>query len=489
MSIEIDPNFSKRFDENLATENQKQQKALDAIWNEHLSEHFPSKEGRKGRRSRTPIMIQAQILILNIWKVWSEDPEMCLGVHMAKKSYTRYDIVTSLLVKIVTKMEEVGLITFWPGNEWSQQTSRVMASPTLIAYFEKAGRLNCSEVYRAPLVLRDKNDGGEKIDLGFVETESTRSMAVEIEAYRSVLNSSFIDIGELEKPYMCFSYWDRDKKKYIKQTTVISQSEKQVRRIFNRASWDCGGRFYGGFWQRIDEDHRAKILIDDVETIEQDYSGFHINLAYGLVQKTPSKGDQYAIDLKEIEGLPIERQWLKDLALATFNAKDRKEAFQAFRDMQEPKTPAKNFTDGTLTIMLDALLERHSKIADLFCSDQGIVLMNIDSQITASIIKCFTDKKIPILTIHDSYITQHQYTGLLRDAMNAGVKDFFGYEIPIDQNGIGIDQVRAFQAMERFSPDTYAMYKLLKRSERCDGYLRRLERFKALQESKLRGSD
>ena len=39
----------------------------------------------------------------------------------------------------------------------------------------------------------------------------------------------------------------------------VSHHDKFVRRIFNNSSFADGGRFYGGWWQRIDGEHRKNI--------------------------------------------------------------------------------------------------------------------------------------------------------------------------------------------------------------------------------------
>lgn len=69
--------------------------------------------------------------------------------------------------------------------------------------------------------------------------------------------------------------------------------------------------------------------------------------------------------------------------------------------------------------------------------------------ITAKIINYFTEKDIPILTVHDSYIINHEYSGELRKVMNdATEEELGGFKINIKQDTIGIDQYRAFTAQD-----------------------------------------
>ena len=53
-------------------------------------------------------------------------------------------------------------------------------------------------------------------------------------------------------------------------------------------------------------------------------------------------------------------------------------------------------------------------------------------------------KDIPILTIHDSYIIQSNFTGELRKVMNQSISDELGgFKINIKQEGIGSAEVQA----------------------------------------------
>ena len=60
----------------------------------------------------------------------------------------------------------------------------------------------------------------------------------------------------------------------------ITHHDKFVRRIFNNNSFSDGGRFYGGWWQRIDRKFRKEIRLNNSPTVEIDYSALHIILAY-----------------------------------------------------------------------------------------------------------------------------------------------------------------------------------------------------------------
>jgi hypothetical protein len=104
--------------------------------------------------------------------------------------------------------------------------------------------------------------------------------------------------------------------------------------------------------------------------------------------------------------------------------------------------------------------------------------MNIDGRITAKVIEHFTNKSIPILSVHDSYITQNQYSGELRAVMNNVVTDELnGFNINIKQEGVGIDQIQAFKNQDRANALDYS-YDNVPTYKRTEGFKARYKRHK-----------
>lgn len=242
-----------------------------------------------------------------------------------------------------------------------------------------------------------------------------------------------------------------------------------------RGDWNLGGRFHGGWWQSIKEDWRKQIYLNDEATIEQDYSGLHINLLYGLQGLQPQE-DPYTIDallgFKEAE----QRKIVKGIALMGINAKNPKKAFAAFRQDQQTGSVERSLEDKQLQLLLDGFKEKHPAIADSICTDKGVELMAVDGRITSKVINYFTQKNIPVLTVHDSYITPHTHTGELRRVMNEAVtEELKGFKINIEQQGVGLDQVQAFKNSDRTNTLDYS-YEAIPSYNRTEGYSNRLKR-------------
>ena len=67
-----------------------------------------------------------------------------------------------------------------------------------------------------------------------------------VKAYNDLLRRTFIDIPTLEEGFIELDDVAKGKSKRL----FINQRDKFTRRIFNRGSFEKGGRFFGGWWQR-----------------------------------------------------------------------------------------------------------------------------------------------------------------------------------------------------------------------------------------------
>ena len=243
------------------------------------------------------------------------------------------------------------------------------------------------------------------------DTDFTKDVRNDLEAYNRLLQETYIDIATLDEPFVI-----RTKKDGSTQRIKIDQSKKFVRRIFSRGDWKYNGRFYGGFWQQVGSEYRKDIYINGSPTVEVDYKGLHaaiLSAEKGIVYG----GDRYELGSAVCPKLDKQQQRkaVKLLVLAAINAKDRSSAFGAFRQAQPTGSVEKTLTHDELGLLLDTFLKQHPYLEDGICSDQGIRLMNVDSHITNFIIKEFVTRQKPILSVHDSYIVDTRDVELLRD--------------------------------------------------------------------------
>ena len=484
---EINRYHSRPLDVHRWSHHPEATKLRDTVWNQYFKEAFP--EGGKGNKANSEPKKQFKTLLLDLYVAWLDDPELSIGVGMTKSAYkknSRYNelFISAKMIEIVNRAYEVGLIDKETGSEWSGMTTRIRASTILQSIFKKTSLslFDMTEEYpnKEVIVLNKKeyqDDKEKTVNIAYEDTdyEPIVSMRRQLQDYNALLWRTFIDIPTRQHPVIEQPYWDKKAGKEKIRRVKLTQDNKFVRRVFYRGDWNLGGRFHGGWWQSIKEDWRKQIYLNDQATIEQDYSGLHINLLYGLQGLEPQE-DPYTLDkLLDLTDTK-QRKIVKGLALMGINAQSPKAAFSAFRQDQQTGSVEKSMTDKQLQLLLDGFKERHPSIADSICTDKGVELMKVDGRITAKVINYFTKRQMPVLTVHDSYITQHQHSGELRRVMNETVtKELNGFKINIDQEGIGFDQIQTFKNLDRANELDYD-YNQIVSYNKTEGYKERLKR-------------
>lgn len=80
--------------------------------------------------------------------------------------------------------------------------------------------------------------------------------------------------------------------------------------------------------------------------------------------------------------------------------------------------------------MLTLFKEHHPDIAHYLFTGIGIKLQNTDSKISEYIIKRMTNKSIPVLNIHDSFIVERKQQQQLKQVMTKAFRFFKLKSIP-----------------------------------------------------------
>ena len=447
-SEELD--YSRPLDVHKSSDYPEVNSFVDTLWGEYLTTEFPLSTS-PGKRPKTSTKKQFKTLLLDLFVAWTEDPDLVLGVSLKKGHYktgSRYNAlhISYKIVDVVHYLERLGLIHMYLGSEAAKRTTRIWPSEKLTTIFTK------TEI--SPLMVRPHEDkevivlsGKEPDSAGNIPTKSKEieyrddewseipRLRSEVQKYNELLRQSFIDIGHLEHPVIKDKYWDTRKRQSVDRAISTGHFNKQVRRIFYRGSWDLGGRYHGGFWQQISGEMRKNILINDFRTVELDFSGLHINIAYALEGHSLDFQDPYQLQLLLSNNKDEQRKWVKSLALMAFNAAEEKKAFQAFRSAQPKGSLGKRFTDNQLEQLLKAFKEKHALIQQYLCSDKGVEFMNIDGRIATKVINHFTDKQEPVLCVHDSFICREQCKEELTEVMNKAVKEVLqDYQIRVEPN-------------------------------------------------------
>jgi len=308
--------------------------------------------------------------------------------------------------------------------------------------------------------------------------EGIHQWRIDLKAYNKLLEESFIDIVTNEKPVVKQKYWDKRLKRHSYKLVEISPRNSFVRRVFYREDWALGGRFHGGWWQMVGSDWRKHIFINDKPTDEQDFSALHVVILYGLEGLQPPK-NPYVLNIKSNFTQEENRKITKGLILTAINAKSRKAAFKAFRKGQKKGSAQKRLKDAQLTKILDLFCANNQPIEHYLCNDMGVNLMAMDGRITAKVINHFTNKGVPVLSVHDSYILDIEYQKELHEVMGEAITAELGFvstkfKARIKPTYVPMGWIKAWEQEEGTSPELVKMYARTPNSIRCDGYLERL---------------
>jgi len=363
-------------------------------------------------------------LLLDLFIAWSDDPELCLSVHMTEAAYNNGQVfwkgksiyneqnIKGSIIKLIHRLRDAGLVGFKEGYEgnanWYGRLSRIWPEDSLVGLFKQA-RFDCFDItfseIRATVILRDK----DKKDVEYLPDKKTQKMSELLLRYNKLLHKSFIDIPSLNIPRIELPMKKRRRRMNKPLFVNISHHNKFVRRIFNNGTFEEGGRFYGGWWQRIDGSYRKSIRINNLPTVEIDYSALHVVLAYAYIEidywNATSK-DPYDIQVRSITNKEHARKIIKLLLLLSLNASDEQSLYKAFRNQLDYEVYTYSFPDNTLAEMLSNIRKAHPLISHLICTGAGLKLMNIDGRICEYIIEQFVRTDTPILSVHDSFIVQ-----------------------------------------------------------------------------------
>lgn len=367
-------------------------------------------EGNKKIRKK-----HLKVIILDLYVKWLKDPAMYSSFYRAKWYYddeldNRYNKlhISKLTPKIVDALEAVGYITQFNGNNGRRSgrkshIARMRATDKLIDLIINQHHIKPEMIELLPdtecIILREYNESKKKqVNIAYKDSDNPqiKQWRIDLCAYNNLLRKTFFDIPMYPQDGVPTKSQDG-------KTVKISQHEKFVQRIFNNGNWGNGGRFYGGWWQRIPGDWRQKIRISNTPVTEIDYSGLHIALLYAMT------GITYTEDPYRIDGLEVSekmRSLLKQVLLASVNAKDKSSARKAVQkeiNFNQDEFGWVKIIGLNLSDIIDSFARKHSAIQEYFFSNSGIRLQNIDSIIAEKVINHFTQRGIVVLCIHDSF--------------------------------------------------------------------------------------
>jgi len=407
--------YSRSFDIHKWSEHKEVKECVDSICKELMK----LKDFKTARENL--IKKHIRVLVVDLWCAWNQDHKLYLGVsrrysdYIKNKRYGKLKLGYKPMVKVLDGLKKKKYIEHHIGYLYRGsgigRITRIISTKKLIQKIVKEHKIKKSHIQRCRnqecLILKNKiivNKQKKNVEVDYKDNKQTKLMRSDLLEYNNLLRRSHIHIPNYSGETRGLDFED--------------ESSKFVRRIFNNNNWKNGGRFYSGWWQRIESENRKYIRINNNPVVEIDFSGLHIVLLYSMVKIDYwNKIGKDPYDLSDY-GYKMDsrlRDFLKLILLVSINAKkgkkkDTSQATKAVReeirtndDLDWVKTV---FTNDQIEQLINDFGDYHKPIKKYFYSGMGLNLQYIDSQIASLLINHFTRLDIPILCIHDSFVIE-----------------------------------------------------------------------------------
>ena len=212
------------------------------------------------------------------------------------------------------------------------------------------------------------------------------------------------------------------------QPSFVELNRVRLHRVFNNATFDEGGRFYGGWWQRIPSKLRRRITINEYPTKEFDYSNLHAALLYAQA------GLPLADDAYSLPNVPAQyRKLIKSTFFKLVNAREDQRIEPPRADALPPGMSWQQLQNAVIT--------KHQPIAQHFRSRSGLKLQRIDSDIAEQVMLRMMADDLLVLPVHDSFITYHGHGERVANEMKRAFREHMNADVGIDPDPTFIEEL------------------------------------------------
>jgi len=230
--------------------------------------------------------------------------------------------------------------------------------------------------------------------------------------------------------------------KLNERATILMKDGTRLSNIYSRIfneSFEYGGRFYRADILQLhskDGQQRLDITIDGESVVEVDFSNLHFRIAAVLegmdMEDVPM--DMYA-DVLDDPSNKVDRQIVKLAVNIMFNCRTYDSAKRAIQGEINSLSPEKKqiYTLGNARSVMAIIDQSYQEFVHLFCSEEsfGRVLQNLDSHLASDILEEFIIREIPILCVHDSFVTARKNVDFLCMQMAEKFRKRFKIDCPV----------------------------------------------------------
>ncbi len=319
-----------------------------------------------------------------------------------KKGYLKKGFANGFQTRIRATEKLIGFLT---GYGVSEEMIHVYQDQELIIRKKRAIEKKIITKNRQGKVIKPK----VKVKLldDYNDTNHTKRWRNTLEQYNELIARTYIDID----------LTDYKPKKERKRFLYFDLSRKRTKRSFSNGNFESGGRFYGGFWQGVPSDMRPYLLINGRHVVENDFSGMHIHILYAMIGKRFSDTGLEPYMVPKHNDPEGKRPYYKKLLLSAFNATTPRDCISAVK--KDIKKNPGDYPQGDydLYAMLKEISAYHPDLEGFLQGEKGLYSQYIDSCIAYRVIKEMTGKNIPVLCIHDSFISADKHADIVLDCM------------------------------------------------------------------------
>ena len=314
-----------------------------------------------------------------------------------------------------------GFITQDIGCKLENKQTTIITTPKLIKWLHNNSWTEDDiEVFDGQFIKLRLNDG-KKSPVDYDDTDYSKWLSGKLEDYSNLLNSSSLHLMDED---------DNLKKEY-KNLTMARAFIKHKKHPIN-GEFLFGGRMAPP-WVNLSQEARKRIIINGEPTVEIDRPASHINAMYEVVTGKPYQ-DGYPYELFINDSL-VPKHIVKNLASFMQGSKSPLGTAISVgnhykREAAKPGAAAK----GTLqheewltykkkvstSTIISKFLNKHYLVKDYYMRGKqyGDMIQCWESDIVFEVVVELVKRRIPVLTVYDSFIIQLRYSRLLKGLMD-----------------------------------------------------------------------
>ena len=262
----------------------------------------------------------------------------------------------------------------------------------------------------APSELVLIREGGSKKLIDYTDTPRTVRIRKELTAYNKLIKSVNIELRDSSGLTVL-----KDLNHQVVQRKFIDNGELDIQ---GRPLFNSGGRSNSAWMSLSGSDERPNIFIDGQPTVEVDYQASAINIIYKALTGVVYAGDPYTISVGNVL---IPRHLVKQIATTSLNSNTVEGNSSAIGNAYgkldsslkaEDKLKFSQYKDIkkkiTIKDILEAFLTKHYLIRHMFLrgKEVGNKVQCLESDLVFAVVDELTNRSIPTLTVHDSFIVK-----------------------------------------------------------------------------------